>query len=125
MTEPPEKPGTARETHQVESSAQGPDGAMSAARAAFIGGCEGTSNVQAGLVFDIPVGGTHAHSWVESFSDELEAFKAYGRTFPNGCIFLVDTYDSLKTGFPNAIHAAKELEKAGHRFLGIRLDLLG
>ena len=102
--------------------AQGPDGAMSAARAAFIGGCEGTSNVQAGLVFDIPVRGTHAHSWVESFSDELEAFKAYGRTFPNGCIFLVDTYDSLKTGVPNAIHAAKELEKAGHRFLGIRLD---
>jgi nicotinate phosphoribosyltransferase len=102
--------------------AQGPDGAMSAARAAFIGGCEGTSNVQAGLLYDIPVRGTHAHSWVESFPNELEAFRAYAKTFPDTCVLLVDTYDTLKTGVPNAIRAAKELEKAGHRFMGIRLD---
>jgi len=102
--------------------AQGPDGAMSAARAAFIGGCEATSNVEAGLQFNIPVRGTHAHSWVESFSDELEAFRAYGRSFPDSCVLLVDTYDTLKTGVPNSIQAGRELEKAGHRFLGIRLD---
>jgi nicotinate phosphoribosyltransferase len=102
--------------------AQGPDGAMSAARAAFIGGCESTSNVQAGLEFDIPVRGTHAHSWVESFPDELEAFRAYARSFPESCVLLVDTYDTLNSGVPNAIKAAKELEAAGHRFLGIRLD---
>jgi len=102
--------------------AQGPDGAMSAARAAFIGGCEGTSNVQAGLRFNIPVRGTHAHSWVESFPDELEAFRAYARSFPDSCILLVDTYDTLQNGIPNAIQVGKELEKAGHRFLGVRLD---
>jgi nicotinate phosphoribosyltransferase len=102
--------------------AQGPDGAMSAARAAFIGGCEATSNVQAGLLFNIPVRGTHAHSWVESFPDELEAFRAYARSFPDSCILLVDTYDTLKSGVPNAIQVGEELEKAGHRFLGIRLD---
>jgi nicotinate phosphoribosyltransferase len=102
--------------------AQGPNGAMSAARAAFIGGCESTSNVLAGLEFGIPVRGTHAHSWVESFPDELEAFRAYGRSFPDSCIFLVDTYDTLKSGVPNAIRAAREVEKGGHRFLGIRLD---
>ena len=102
--------------------AQGPNGAISAARAAYIGGCESTSNVQAGLLFNIPVKGTHAHSWVESFPDELEAFRAYGRSFPDGCIFLVDTYDTLNSGVPNAIQAAREIEKAGHRFLGIRLD---
>jgi len=102
--------------------AQGPNGAISAARAAFIGGCESTSNVQAGLMFDIPVKGTHAHSWVESFPDELESFRAYARTFPDSCILLVDTYDTLKSGVPNAIEAARELERRGHRFLGIRLD---
>ncbi len=102
--------------------AQGPDGAISAARAAFIGGCESTSNVQAGLLFNIPVRGTHAHSWIESFPDELEAFRAYARSFPDACIFLVDTYDTLKSGLPNAIQAARELEEAGHRFVGIRLD---
>jgi len=102
--------------------AQGPNGAISAARAAYIGGCESTSNVQAGLLFNIPVKGTHAHSWVESFPDELEAFRAYGRSFPDACIFLVDTYDTLNSGVPNAIQAAREIEKAGHRFLGIRLD---
>jgi len=102
--------------------AQGPDGAISAARAAFIGGCESTSNVQAGLLFDIPVRGTHAHSWIESFPDELEAFRAYAKSFPDSCILLVDTYDTLKSGVPNAIRVGKELEKAGHRFIGIRLD---
>ncbi len=102
--------------------AQGPDGAISAARASFIGGCESTSNVQAGLLFDIPVRGTHAHSWIESFPDELEAFRAYAKSFPDSCILLVDTYDTLKSGVPNAIRVGKELEKAGHRFRGIRLD---
>lgn len=102
--------------------AQGPDGAISAARAAFVGGCESTSNVEAGLLFNIPVRGTHAHSWIESFPDELEAFRAYARSFPDSCILLVDTYDTLKTGVPNAIRVGKELEKAGHRFVGIRLD---
>ncbi len=102
--------------------AQGPNGAISAARAAFIGGCESTSNVQAGLLYDIPVRGTHAHSWIESFPDELEAFRAYARSFPDSCILLVDTYDTLKSGVPNAIRVGKELEKAGHRFMGIRLD---
>ncbi|NIO03417.1 MAG: nicotinate phosphoribosyltransferase [Proteobacteria bacterium] len=102
--------------------AQGPDGAISAARAAFVGGCESTSNVQAGLLYDIPVRGTHAHSWIESFPNELEAFRAYARAFPDSCILLVDTYDTLKSGVPNAIRVGKELEKAGHRFLGIRLD---
>jgi nicotinate phosphoribosyltransferase len=102
--------------------AQGPDGALSAARAAFIGGCEATSNVEAGFLFDIPVRGTHAHSWVESFPDELEAFRAYSRSFPDMCILLVDTYDTLKSGVTKAIQVGIELEKAGHRFLGIRLD---
>jgi nicotinate phosphoribosyltransferase len=78
--------------------------------------------VQAGVLFDIPIRGTHAHSWIESFPDELEAFKAYARLFPDSSILLVDTYDTLKSGIPNAIRVGKELEKAGHRLLGIRLD---
>jgi nicotinate phosphoribosyltransferase len=102
--------------------AQGPNGAVSGARAAFIGGCESTSNVLAGLLFDIPARGTHAHSWVESFPSELEAFRAYGRSFPDACVLLVDTYDTLKSGIPHAIQVGKELEKSGHRFMGIRLD---
>lgn len=102
--------------------AHGPDAAIYGARAAFIGGCVGTSNVEAGKRFGIPVKGTQAHSWIESFSSELEAFRAYARTFPDSCLLLVDTYDTLGSGVPNAIKVALELEKKGHKFLGIRLD---
>src|SRR5262249_20294946 len=76
--------------------AQGFDGGLAASRAAYIGGCAGTSNVLAGKVLGIPVRGTHAHSWVMSFDDELEAFQAYAQAMPNNCVFLVDTYDSLE-----------------------------
>jgi nicotinate phosphoribosyltransferase len=103
--------------------AHGPDAAIHAARAAFIGGAQGTSNILAGKLFDIPVRGTVAHSWVESFPSELEAFRAYCRIYPNDCLLLVDTYDTLKSGVPNAIKVGKELraqEKGELR--GIRLD---
>src|SRR5207249_8346945 len=76
--------------------AQGIDGALTASRAAYIGGCAGTSNVLAGKVFGIPVKGTHAHSWVMSFDNELDSFNAYAKALPNNCVFLVDTYDSLQ-----------------------------
>ncbi|OUM89334.1 MAG: nicotinate phosphoribosyltransferase [Bacillus thermozeamaize] len=102
--------------------AQGMDAALYGARAAMIGGCEATSNTLAGKRFGIPVRGTHAHSWVLSFPSELEAFRAYARTFPDNCLLLVDTYDTLRSGLPNAIRVAKELREQGHRFLGIRLD---
>ncbi len=101
--------------------AQGIDGALAASRAAYIGGCAGTSNVLAGKQFGIPVKGTHAHSWVMSFEGELEAFEAYGRAMPNNCVFLVDTYDTL-TGVKNAIAIGKQLRQNGYRLLGIRLD---
>ena len=101
--------------------AQGIDGALTASRAAYIGGCAGTSNVLAGKTFGIPVKGTHAHSWVMSFDDEPEAFEAYAKALPNNCIFLVDTYDTLR-GVRNAIDAGKRLRKRGHKFSGIRLD---
>ncbi|RMF46081.1 MAG: nicotinate phosphoribosyltransferase [Deltaproteobacteria bacterium] len=102
--------------------AQGPDGAMSVARAACIGGVRSTSNVLAGKVFDLPVKGTHAHSWVMAFDSELEAFRAYARSFPDHCILLVDTVDTLKSGLPNAITVARELRQQGHELFGIRLD---
>ena len=102
--------------------AQGPDGALSAARAAFIGGARGTSNVSAGQAFGLPVVGTHAHSWVEAFDSELEAFRAYGAAFPDDCILLIDTYDTLDSGLPNAITIARELEAKGHHLKGVRLD---
>jgi nicotinate phosphoribosyltransferase len=102
--------------------AQGSDGALSASRAAYIGGVASTSNVLAGQRFGIPVMGTMAHSWVMSFPTELEAFRAYARTYPDGCILLVDTYDTLGSGVPNAIRVGQELEASGHRFIGIRLD---
>ncbi len=102
--------------------AQGMDAALYGARAAVIGGCEATSNALAGQRFGIPVRGTHAHSWVLSFPSELEAFRAYARTFPDNCLLLVDTYDTLRSGLPNAIRVARELRERGHRFLGIRLD---
>ena len=97
-------------------------GAIHAARAAFIGGAIGTSNTLAGKLFDIPVKGTHAHSWVQSFSNEYEAFKAFAKTWPENPILLIDTYDTLKSGLPNAIKVAKELEKDGYRLFGVRLD---
>jgi len=101
--------------------AQGIDGALTASRAAYVGGCIGTSNVLAGQTFGIPVSGTHAHSWVLSFDDELEAFTAYARALPNNCIFLVDTYDSL-AGVRHAVKIGKQLRDQGHPLGGIRLD---
>ena len=102
--------------------AQGPDGALSACRAAYIGGVGSTSNVLGAARLGIPVRGTHAHSWIQSFDSELEAFRAYARSFPDTCILLVDTYDTLRSGLPNAIRVAKELERTGHRLTGIRID---
>jgi nicotinate phosphoribosyltransferase len=101
---------------------QGPDGALSACRAAFIGGADATSNVLGAALLRIPARGTHAHSWVQSFASELDAFRSYARSFPDECIFLVDTYDTLKSGVPNAIQVAKDLERHGHRLAGIRID---
>src|SRR5205814_4824015 len=101
--------------------AQGIDGALTASRAAYIGGCAGTSNVLAGKVFGIPVKGTHAHSWVMSFENELEAFEAYAEALPNNCIFLVDTYHSLE-GVLRVVEVGKRLRKRGHKRGGIRLD---
>jgi nicotinate phosphoribosyltransferase len=102
--------------------AQGPDGALSACRAAFIGGTDGTSNVLGAALLRMPAKGTHAHSWIQSFSSEFDAFRAYARSFPDECILLVDTYDTLKSGVPNAIRIAKELEQQGHRLSGVRID---
>ena len=102
--------------------AQGPDGGLSEARAAYVGGVRSTSNVLAGKVFAIPVKGTHAHSWIMAFSDELTAFRAYARVFPDNCVLLVDTYDTLKSGIPNAITVAGELSGRGKSLLGVRLD---
>lgn len=102
--------------------AQGPDAGIYGARAAMIGGCNGTSNVLAGQMFDIPVKGTHAHSFVMSFASELEAFRAYADLFPDNCLLLVDTYDTLKSGVPNAIRVFRELREKGHEPVGIRLD---
>jgi nicotinate phosphoribosyltransferase len=101
--------------------AQGLDGALTAARSAFIGGCTATSNVMAGKVYGIPVKGTHAHSWVMCFDEELDAFRAYANSQPGNCIFLVDTYNTHE-GVRNAILVGKELRRQGHEILGIRLD---
>jgi nicotinate phosphoribosyltransferase len=101
--------------------AQGKDGAMSASRAAFIGGAAGTSNTAAGKAFGIPVMGTMAHSWVMSFAGEEEAFSAYADIYPKHPVFLIDTYDTLKSGAPNAITVGKRLAASGKNF-GIRLD---
>jgi len=101
---------------------QGPDGALSACRAAYIGGADATSNVLAAARLGIPAKGTHAHSWIQSFDTELDAFRAYAQIFPDTCILLVDTYDTLTSGVPNAITVAGELEKKGRRLSGIRID---
>lgn len=102
--------------------AQGPDAGIYGARAAVIGGCSSTSNVITGQAFDIPVAGTMAHSWVMGFDSEYEAFKAYAEVYPDNCLLLVDTYDTLKSGVPNAIKVFKELKAKGHEPKGIRLD---
>ncbi len=102
--------------------AQGIDGALSGSRAAFIGGCSSTSNTLAGKRYNIPVSGTMAHSWVMSFDTEFEAFKKYAEIFPDNCILLVDTFDTLKSGIPNAIKVFKKLKQKGITNFGIRLD---
>jgi nicotinate phosphoribosyltransferase len=101
--------------------AQGIDGSLTASRAAYIGGCEGTSNVLAGKMFNIPVRGTHSHSWVMTFDDEKEAFQTYAEQLPNSCVFLVDTYDTIE-GVKKAIEVGKWLKKHEKKLLGIRLD---
>lgn len=101
--------------------AQGIDGAISASRAAYIGGCTATSNVMAGKLFGIPVRGTHAHSWVMSFDTELESFERYANVMPNNCVFLVDTYDTLD-GVRQACEVGRQLRERGHEMVGIRLD---
>ena len=104
--------------------AQGPNAGTYGARAAVIGGCIGTSNVLCGQLYDVPVLGTHAHSWIMSFPDEYTAFKTYAEMYPSACILLVDTYDTLKSGVPNAIRVFTEMREAGIplTFYGIRLD---
>lgn len=104
--------------------AQGPDAGLYGARAAMIGGCIGTSNVLAGQLLDVPVKGTHAHSWIMSFPDEYTAFKTYADLYPQACTLLVDTYDTLKSGVPNAIRVFTEMREAGIPLTnyGIRLD---
>ncbi len=102
--------------------AQGPDAGIYGARAAVIGGCVSTSNVLAGQMFNMALSGTHAHSWVMSFPTELEAFRTYAEIYPDACLLLVDTYDTLKSGVPHAIQVFDELRKAGHEPVGIRLD---
>ena len=102
--------------------AQGPDAGIYGARAAVIGGCDSTSNVLAGKMFGIPVAGTHAHSWVMNFKDEYTAFKKYAEIYPDNALLLVDTYDTIKSGVPNAIKVFDELKAKGKKPLGIRID---
>ncbi|GHU40152.1 nicotinate phosphoribosyltransferase [Clostridia bacterium] len=104
--------------------AQGPDSGIYGARAAMIGGCMGTSNVLAGKLFDVPIKGTHAHSWIMSFPDEYTAFSCYAHLYPNACILLADTYDTLQSGIPNAIRVFTEMKAEGIPlgFYGVRLD---
>ncbi|MFT4589737.1 MAG: nicotinate phosphoribosyltransferase [Candidatus Binatia bacterium] len=101
--------------------AQGLDGALSASWAAHVGGCAATSNVLAGKLFGIPVKGTHAHSWIMSFDEELEAFQRYAEAMPNNCVFLVDTYDTIE-GVKQAVKVGEWLRENGHKMVGIRLD---
>jgi nicotinate phosphoribosyltransferase len=101
--------------------AQGIDGGLTAARAAYVGGCDGTSNLQAGERFGIPVSGTQAHSWIMFFDTEMEAFQTYARAMPNNCLFLVDTYNSLD-GVRHAIDVGRQLRSDGYEMIGVRLD---
>lgn len=101
--------------------AQGIDGALSASRAAFIGGCAATSNVLAGKLFGIPIKGTHAHSWVMSFDTEEESFERYAEAMPNNCVFLVDTYDTVE-GVKKAVVEGRKLRQRGYEMVGVRLD---
>ena len=101
--------------------AQGPDGGVSASRAAYVGGCASTSNVLAGQGFGVPISGTHAHSWVMAFDSEIESFDAYARAMPNNCTLLVDTYDTLE-GVRNAVEIGRRLRSRGHRLAAIRID---
>ncbi len=102
--------------------AQGPDAGIYGARAAIIGGCNSTSNVLTAKMYGVPCSGTHAHSWVMSFESELEAFREYARIYPNNTLLLVDTYDTLRSGVPNAIKVFDEMKAKGLKPLGIRLD---
>lgn len=102
--------------------AQGPDAGIYGARAAIIGGCSATSNVYAGKKFGLPISGTHAHSWVQKFETELEAFRAYAKVYPNKTLLLVDTYNVLSCGVPNAITVFNELKEQGYQPYGIRID---
>jgi len=102
--------------------AQGRDGGLHASRAAYLGGCKATSNVEAGQLFDLPVCGTHSHAWVMAHEDELTAFRHYVAIYPHNSVLLVDTYDTLKSGVPHAITVAQELKAKGLNLMGIRLD---
>lgn len=102
--------------------AQGADAGVYGARAAMIGGCASTSNVYAGKQFSLPLSGTMAHSWIMNFKDEREAFEAYAETYPDDCVLLVDTYDTLSSGMPNAVAVLKNLKEKGHAPKGIRID---
>src|SRR5699024_2318786 len=97
-------------------------GGIQATKAAYIGGVEGTSNVYSSFEYGIPASGTMAHSWIQSFDDELTAFHKYAEYYPDNAILLVDTYSTLSSGLPNAIKVAKEMEERGNRLIGIRLD---
>ena len=102
--------------------AHGPNGGLSCSRAACVGGARSSSNVLAGMEYGIPVRGTQAHSWIMAFPDELTSFRAYAAAFPDTCILLVDTWDTLKSGVPHAIIVARELRTQGHQLKGIRID---
>ena len=102
--------------------AQGVDGALSAARAAFIGGAAATSNTLAGRRFGIPVRGTMAHSWIMAFASEREAFQHYAETYPDNCVLLIDTYDTLGSGIENAVAVGQGLTPSQKKRFGVRLD---
>ncbi|NLV28019.1 MAG: nicotinate phosphoribosyltransferase [Methanomicrobiales archaeon] len=102
--------------------AQGPDGALSASRAAYLGGCMGTSNLEAGKIYGIPVKGTHAHSYVMSYPSELESFRQYSEVFPDAAILLVDTYDTMNSGMHHAVLVGLEMKEKGGNLAGVRLD---
>lgn len=97
-------------------------GSIHGTKAAFIGGVESTSNVFAAQLFDLDVTGTQAHSWVQCFESEIESFRKFADIYPDNCVLLVDTYDTLASGLPNAVTVAKEMEAKGHKLRGIRID---